>query len=149
MEEIRKLAKPYFEEIDTDKNGTISNKEFCKYIQHKKLLNFSNAHEVVEECFFIMDRDGNDEIDFEEFCYFMRAVNNQNGIDYKCNYPKLLFDLMDIDQSGTIEMNEIRRLNQLCSRENASEESAKILFNNLDLNKDGVIQYEEFLTAFQ
>ena len=146
--DFKEIAELYFNEIDTDHNGTISNEEFCNYLQYKHLLNFPNQREILHDCFFFIDKDGNKEIDRDEFYHFIKCVYKQEGMNKRCDYPKLIFDILDRDESGEIDRDEIDRLNVYCKGDEASEESAKILFDNLDLNKDVRIQLSEFIRAF-
>ena len=62
-----------------------------------------------------------------------------------------IFCLIDYDQNGMIEFNDIIRvvfiLNYLLGR-NYSKADAAIFFNSLDQNKDGKLDRKEFKSAF-
>lgn len=59
---------------------------------------------------------------------------------------------MDVDESGSIDRQEFRvgieSLNELFDPRLMTTEQINHLFDAVDLNKDGMISYEEFLSAF-
>lgn len=59
---------------------------------------------------------------------------------------------MDVDNSGKLDLDEftngIRLLNDLV-KEPLTETQIKELYNALDTNKDGLVDYDEFLLSFQ
>ncbi|XP_020863081.1 serine/threonine-protein phosphatase with EF-hands 1 isoform X3 [Phascolarctos cinereus] len=64
---------------------------------------------------------------------------------------KIIFNIIDRDQSGLISMDEFRAMWKLFSSHyNIDIEDAHVdqLANSMDLNKDGSIDFNEFLTAF-
>ncbi|XP_072470314.1 serine/threonine-protein phosphatase with EF-hands 1 [Notamacropus eugenii] len=64
---------------------------------------------------------------------------------------KIIFNIIDKDQSGLISMDEFRSMWKLfCSHYNINIEDAHVdqLAHSMDLNKDGSIDFNEFLTAF-
>ncbi|XP_027691229.1 serine/threonine-protein phosphatase with EF-hands 1 [Vombatus ursinus] len=64
---------------------------------------------------------------------------------------KIIFNIIDKDQSGLISMEEFRAMWKLFSSHyNIDIEDAYVdqLANSMDLNKDGSIDFNEFLTAF-
>jgi len=63
---------------------------------------------------------------------------------YCIQYVKDLFDELDKDRSGTLTMNELKNLvNGKAFR--ASSESLSHLMSEIDVNRDGVISFDEFL----
>ncbi|XP_031814773.1 serine/threonine-protein phosphatase with EF-hands 1 isoform X2 [Sarcophilus harrisii] len=64
---------------------------------------------------------------------------------------KIIFNIIDKDQSGLISMDEFRAMWKLfCSHYNIDIEESHVdqLAHSMDLNKDGSIDFNEFLTAF-
>ncbi|XP_051840372.1 serine/threonine-protein phosphatase with EF-hands 1 isoform X2 [Antechinus flavipes] len=64
---------------------------------------------------------------------------------------KIIFNIIDKDQSGLISMDEFRAMWKLfCSHYNIDIEESHVdqVAYSMDLNKDGSIDFNEFLTAF-
>ncbi|XP_074155971.1 serine/threonine-protein phosphatase with EF-hands 1 isoform X1 [Sminthopsis crassicaudata] len=64
---------------------------------------------------------------------------------------KIIFNVIDKDQSGLISMDEFRAMWKLfCSHYNIDIEESHVdqVAHSMDLNKDGSIDFNEFLTAF-
>ncbi|XP_071369553.1 ras and EF-hand domain-containing protein-like [Centroberyx affinis] len=59
---------------------------------------------------------------------------------------RTLFHAYDVDNSGEIEKNEFFTI---CQELNVPESEAENIFNRLDINKDGTVTLEEFLSGFQ
>ena len=64
------------------------------------------------------------------------------------NLAKMAFDLVDIDKSGLIEMNELGRIiNQMAKGMNSrppAEEEIKEVLEGLDVDHNGDLDFEEF-----
>ena len=52
---------------------------------------------------------------------------------------------MDINNNGIISLDDIKHI-VLHSNEQISEEEIELLINNVDVDEDGFITFEEFLT---
>lgn len=94
--EIDKLYE-VFTYVDRDGSGEISLREFFSFLEIKKTL-------FAEKAFSIMDEDQSGEIDFREFVV---AIWNY------CSFTRsalvlFAFDLYDIDNSGTIGLDEVQ-----------------------------------------
>ncbi|XP_068956817.1 serine/threonine-protein phosphatase with EF-hands 1 [Petaurus breviceps papuanus] len=64
---------------------------------------------------------------------------------------KIIFNIIDKDKSGLISMEEFRSMwKYFCSHYNINIEDSYVdqLAHSMDLNKDGSIDFNEFLTAF-
>ena len=90
-----------------------------------------------------VDSDNSGELDFQEFVMLM--ARRLNDLDGKSESELLAdaFKEFDLDGSGLISPDEMRLvLNQL--GETLSEEEVDDFIQNVDMNGDGQIDFEEF-----
>ena len=97
----------------------------------------------VEIIFNNIDIDHNGYIEYEEF---IRAAVDQ---DYflSNNYLQFAFNYFDRDNSGELSIDEILKLfmqNSKNQRDPKVEKEIKDNFNQIDINHDGSISYQEF-----
>ena len=69
-------------------------------------------------------------------------VNNTGSFDFA--KLKNAFHVLDKDNSGTLEISEIR---EAFNEMNISQQELDQIFDNIDLNHDGEINYTEFLAV--
>ena len=69
-------------------------------------------------------------------------VNNAGTFDF--SKLREAFHVLDKDNSGTLEISEIK---EAFSDMNIPEKELEQIFNNIDLNHDGEINYTEFLAV--
>lgn len=62
------------------------------------------------------------------------------------NRLRSLFHAYDVDHSGRIEKNEFFTI---CQELHVSSQEAEGIFNRLDINKDGTVTLEEFISGFK
>ena len=85
-----------------------------------------------------------DQINFGQFLKIMgKRINNKK--DDENTYLKNLFERLDINNNGIISLDDIKHI-VLHSNEQISEEEIELLINNVDVDEDGFITFEEFLT---
>jgi calcium-dependent protein kinase len=134
--------------IDINNDGVIEKYEF--FSQIKKLFEENNYDEdndnsvidnnFLEEIFDIIDTDNSGTIEYEEF---LRAAIDKKVLIEEKNL-KFAFDFYDKDKNGFITLDE---LNEVFNKENGNEFSKdefKKIIDEVDLNKDGFIDFEEF-----
>ena len=97
----------------------------------------------VEIIFNNIDTDHNGYIEYEEF---IRAAVDQ---DYflSNNYLQFAFNYFDRDNSGELSIDEILKRfmqNSKNQRDPTVEKEIKDNFNQIDINHDGSISYQEF-----
>ena len=78
----------------------------------------------------------------KEVLYYLAKISSENEI----SKLKQAFSLIDKDNSGEIEYEEIPKIFQDLGIE-ASEEELKNIFDSLDFHNDGKVNYSEFIAA--
>lgn len=130
--EIENLKKN-FQSIDKNGDGMLSLTELKEAVNDTDGLPLSN----VEEVFMTLDTDKNGKISYTEFI----AASMEKNIFLNEAKLKEAFKLFDIDNSGKISRDEII---SLLGGDKSSKELDK-LFDKYDSNKDGEIDFEEFI----
>eukprot|EP00475_Leptophrys_vorax_P030944 TRINITY_DN4668_c3_g1_i1.p1 TRINITY_DN4668_c3_g1~~TRINITY_DN4668_c3_g1_i1.p1 ORF type:complete len:364 (+),score=52.73 TRINITY_DN4668_c3_g1_i1:104-1093(+) len=133
-EEIRGLRE-LFEAMDTDRSGTITITELKdglkKYGAH---LSDDEIKQIMEET----DIDHSGEIEYGEF---LAATLHLSKIDKQENLLRA-FEYFDSDGSGTITLDELQKA---CADLKMSQEEVEDMMKEIDENKDGTIDYQEFV----
>ena len=135
-----------FRDIDVDGSGLITKPEFMKYYKTHKMFP-RNKKSFVEWMYEVIDIDRNGKISFKEFAIFAEA---KAQIDYNDEewFERMIFRMMDVDKSGGIDPDEFKRLVELLGVP-STEKDIQQLIKDIDANKDGVINMDEFITFFK
>ncbi|KAL8581323.1 hypothetical protein ACOMHN_034402 [Nucella lapillus] len=88
-----------------------------------------------------VDHDCNGQIDFPEFAQLMR--DRFGALDYQAIAVKEAFQTLDRDGNGVIDYHELRAFLQTSGDEPLTEEELRNVIEDLDVNKDGKIDYSE------
>jgi calmodulin len=143
--ETLSIFKQAFDMFDKEGNGTISVDEL--YQAFKNLGNdftFEQVEEMVRE----IDADGSGEIDFEEFLSLIKKVNEDNNEIDEEDAVIRAFRTFDKDRNGYLDCREFRYiLTRLGDR--FTDQEVDEIFKEADLNHDGRIQYEEFVSFWK
>ena len=138
-EELNELKEIFFA-FDKNCDGKISKEEFFSGLSNtnslNKLLKQGNS---IEGLIKNIDVDNNGYIGFEEFC--IALINKEKLLTEK--NLKLAFDVFDRDKNGGISQNELKFILGEYNA-NAKEYLWKKMIEQIDLNKDGQISYDEF-----
>merc|ERR1712205_96341 len=138
-EEIAGLSV-MFKELDKDKSGTVSIDELREGLK----LQSSDAAAELEEIFKVVDLDGTGEIHWEEFIVATLARSKRES---KAAIQRA-FDYFDTDHDGSITAEEFQSaLDTMSPVERANLGDVTELIATADANGDGVIDFEEFMTA--
>ena len=135
-----KNLKKIFKIIDDDNNGKISLSEMKDAFIRLNIKDYENE---IENIFNSIDTDKSGMIDYTEF--LSASINGNNEILSKKTL-KDTFKLLDNDNSGKISKNNIMNVLKL---ENLNEKIIDNYINKYDLNKDGEIDYNEFLNMME
>ncbi len=134
-EEIKDLKK-VFKAFDKNNDGQIEYEEFKKGL--KKIKNGKITEEEINKYFASIDTDKNNKIDYTEF--LAATLEKKTFLKEERLYEA--FSMLDKDNDGKITKEELISILKLESKD---DEYVSELMKNADTNKDGVIDYKEFL----
>ncbi|CAO2613235.1 Cetn4 [Lemmus lemmus] len=137
-ENQKKEIKEAFDLFDVDGSGTIDVKELKIAM---RALGFEPKKEEIRQMIAEMDKEGTGTIGFEDFFAIMSVKMSEK--DEKEEILKA-FKLFDDDATGSISLNNIKRVAKELG-ENLSEEELQEMLDEADRDGDGEINEEEFL----
>lgn len=135
-------VKKTFGLIDKDGDGIITAQELFEVMQQVD-PNISLAE--VKEIIVAVDVNGDNVLSLDEF---LSARINRKVIQKEERLRKL-FKCLDLDDSGALSAGEICAALESVRGEKLKKEEAVKLIEEVDTNKDGVIDYEEFMAMFK
>lgn len=126
--------------FDRDGDGAISAREL-----HTLFCNLGIDAKEEEVCDLLndFDADGNGRIDMNEFASLM-ARGTASSASFE-DELYAAFKVFDRDGNGQIDAAEVRQLFDVLN-ERISEEELRAMIAEVDTNKDGLINYVEFVT---
>eukprot|EP00607_Mallomonas_marina_P009108 CAMPEP_0182422596 /NCGR_PEP_ID=MMETSP1167-20130531/8317_1 /TAXON_ID=2988 /ORGANISM="Mallomonas Sp, Strain CCMP3275" /LENGTH=532 /DNA_ID=CAMNT_0024600777 /DNA_START=211 /DNA_END=1809 /DNA_ORIENTATION=- len=127
--------KAAFQRIDINGDGDVS---LAELEQAMEAQGDGRLCEEMQQIMTGIDIDHNNKIDYKEF---LAATMDSNYFIREENI-KRAFDFFDTDRSGSITLTELTAV--LGNTANAKE-----ILSELDINKDGVVSYEEFKAMMQ
>lgn len=136
QEEISEL-KEVFLAFDVNNDGRLTKNELLEGMS--KILTESNVAQSVDALMKTIDSDNNGYIEFEEF---IRASINKEKLCTEKNL-KIAFDEFDKDKSGGISASELKQILGDSNRK-INDDVWKKMINEIDLNGDGQISFDEF-----
>nr|GLL22471.1 probable calcium-binding protein CML21 isoform X1 [Ipomoea trifida] len=161
IDENLQKCKAVFQEFDVDGNGAIDPTEL-KYCFHKLEINFTD--EEINDLFEACDINHHMGIKFNEFivllclAYLLRdnsnALHAQSGMDLpnlESTFETLVdaFVFLDINKDGYVSKSEmVQAINETTSGEGSSGRIAMKRFEEMDWDKNGMVNFKEFLFAF-
>ena len=135
-EEIKKI-KAIFQSIDVDNDGKLSLEEMKKAVSLADGIKMEN----IEELFKSIDTDNSGNIEYTEFI----SASIEKNVYLNKEKLKDAFKLFDADNSGKISRLEIEKILHM---DKHTKEIDDIMAKH-DKNKDGEIDFEEFLTMMK
>ena len=98
------------------------------------------AEEDLIEMMRLVDVNGDNEIDFEEFLVMMTMRSGERDTEAELREA---FKLFDLDGSGTISREELKTLMKNLGQA-LTDEEIDAMIDEVDINLDGEISFEEF-----
>ncbi|ELP84411.1 caltractin, putative [Entamoeba invadens IP1] len=133
-----------FEELDTDHNGLINYNEFLNAFKDNKDEKVDNQH--LKMVFDMANIEENGFLTSNEFVHVMTNLDEVEDKSDRSLYT-LLFHLIDDDNSGTLEINELARFMRVLKTE-LNEEELKTALSAMDSDSDGKVDLEDTLKFF-
>ena len=133
------VLKEIFYSFDKNNDGKLSKEEFLLGLDISKFENEPLYRNSIDGLYKNIDADNDGYIEFEEF---VRASISKELIITETNL-RIAFNVFDRDKSGGISPSELKYLlgeYNLHAKDNLWNK----MIEQIDLNKDGQISYEEF-----
>lgn len=140
-QEIYELREA-FNIFDENSSGTIDKDKLSLLLYSLKQY---PTKEELEEMIKSLGFNDLDQINFDQFLKILGKIINQKKQIDEDVYLKYLFDSMDRNNNGMIDIHEIRYI-ILHSNEQISEKDLDLLFEKVDSDADGAISIDEFLS---
>jgi Ca2+-binding EF-hand superfamily protein len=150
-ETLRALYRQ-FRIIDRDHSGSMSKDEWniaLDILFSAYNVKFSPAEKNALFTMFDMDKSGN--VSYDEFVRGVRGDMN----DFRVDWVKQAFRILDKDGSGVIDMNEIASVYDVShnpavqSGKTTPQAAFQTFIKQWDANEDGRVTFEEFLENYQ
>ncbi|KAK6167458.1 hypothetical protein SNE40_021482 [Patella caerulea] len=138
-EEKLKVWKEVFDLFDTNKDGHICTTELGKVLRG---LDLNPTEKELDEIRDQLDTNKNKVIEFDEFVGLMKK--KQRTREDEQNDMLRAFKIVDRDSNNFIDKYELKRLMTKLG-EALTEEQVDLMIKVGDLNRDGKIDYNEFV----
>lgn len=133
-----------FEMFDKNNDGKISSEELGCVL---RTLGHEHSPKEVDDMIKNADTNENGYVEYDEFITMMTRflANDGNSVDPSSEEERKreAFKVFDMDGNGYIDKHELKYVMRRLG-ENLSDEDLKAMFNEADINGDGLIDYEEF-----
>ena len=138
-DEQRKELQDVFDQFDKDKDGKISAKELENAMQS---MGQNPTVDEVQEMMREVDLNQDGKIDFDEFMYLMtKSSPDTQTEDEVIN----AFRVFDKEGNGLISSAELKHI-MMTIGDKMTEEEADEMVNEADIDEDGMINYEKFVS---
>lgn len=133
-----------YDHFDLNKNGKLSKTEVSAML---KKLGMSNKPDEVQRVFEGLGKEKETDLTFDDYVQFMMQYNlTQNK--YSTEDVVAAFQAFDKNHDGFLSKDEFRYI-LMCMGKKFSEAEVNEIFVEADLNKDGKLNYKEFVEYWQ
>ncbi|XP_060077693.1 neo-calmodulin-like [Ylistrum balloti] len=145
MDEFELKCRRVFDLFDLDKDGQITKSEIKRGFN---MFNMCPTEEEIQQTMKALDLDESGSVDFNEFKILMRKVDQEE------ERAKVVeaFKKVDRHRRGYLDKKQFTAvLNSACKLEvgeKFSKEEIDMFFQAVDTDKNGRIEFEEFVKAF-
>ncbi|XP_046330583.2 calmodulin-like [Haliotis rufescens] len=137
----KQLYTAFFHQVDIDGNGYITLDELATLC---KKLKFDMTRQQIVDLFLSMDLDGNFKITLDEFLAAMPNIAEEKRSHGEM---RRAFDQIDKDGNGLLDADELKDVLTRCGR-SLSMKEVKSLIAKVDVNGDGKLDFNEFVSLF-
>ncbi|XP_053689100.1 calmodulin-beta-like [Sabethes cyaneus] len=137
-EEQERQFRRMFETFDKDGNGSITASELGMVV---RALGMNPSQAEVEQMIHEVDLDGSGTIELNEFLVLMARKQRQDTTDEELRDA---FKIFDRDGDGFLSVDELSAVMKNFGERLSDDELADLL-DEADIDKDGKINYEEFI----
>jgi Ca2+-binding EF-hand superfamily protein len=145
-----------FKVLDSDGSGVVTKEDFEQKIQAVAAVGNrqpgSAEYKAVEDCYMkqwnslkqYADKNDDGQVTEEEWLSWAEASVSDSGTFETLvkDTARAIFDVMDLDGSGTVSFEEYKKVNAIYG---VDEATARKMFDELDGDKNGAITKEEHL----
>jgi Ca2+-binding EF-hand superfamily protein len=156
------LLKSVFEAIDKDKSGSVDASELAAFGQYIGNRDWTEAS--VKKMFAAMDtnKDGTIDLDeFQSFCFKETSHHSSERfsamiqgfievgslLEERKKMIEQVYKKIDVNGSGAVNREDMMEFGRFMNSK-FDEEKLNKLMDQMDLDKDGLISYHEFLAYF-
>ncbi|TKY58500.1 calcium-binding protein CML21 [Spatholobus suberectus] len=151
IDESLRKCKAIFEQFDEDSNGAIDQEELKKCFSK---LEISFTEEEINDLFEACDINDDMGMKFSEFVVLLCLVyllKDDPAALHTATFETLVdtFVFLDKNKDGYVSKNEmVQAINETTSGERSSGRIAMKRFEEMDWDKNGMVNFKEFLFAF-
>ncbi len=136
-----KELKEAFDFFDKNNSGSIDPKEINTVLNQ---LGTKSTETEISDMMTSIDKNNDNAVSFDEFCVMIKASSKFELKQDAQDEIREQFKLFDLDGNGSISPDELKKV-MATMGEKISDEEIDDLLAKYDLNKNGFIEYNEFV----
>ena len=133
--------KEAFDFFDKNNSGVIEAKEINALLGN---LGKGSSQTEVADLMSSIDKDQDNAVSFDEFCVMVKATSRHEINQTEQEQLREQFRVFDLNGDGIISPSELKKVMSMMG-EKITDADIDGLLNKYDQNKNGVIEYNEFV----